>query len=313
MQVPVALLIFNRPETTQVVFDAIRQAKPSKLLVIADGPRLDKPNDLERCQQARDIVQKVDWDCELLTSFSDVNLGCKKRVYTGLSWVFSIVDRAIILEDDCCPHPSFFPYCAELLEYYRDDTRITSICGENAQFGREVTEYSYYFSRYFHGWGWATWRRAWQNYDIEMKLWPKAKNSKEFQSLFTDFWVERHWKNLFQDVYDGNISTCWDYQWIFNSFTQGGLSIIPQVNLISNIGFGANATHTYDQSSMFANVGTHPIEFPIHHNPLVIPNIEADCYEELTKFHVPDSMRRLKISLKEALKGNFRSLKRSFS
>lgn len=301
MKTPIVFIIFNRIESTQVVFEAIRQAKPERLLIIADGPRLDRPGEYQKCQEARSIIKAVDWDCEILTNFSSDNLGCGERIRSGLEWAFSLVEDAIILEDDCFPDPSFFPYCEELLDYYRNDTRITAICGENAQFGREVTPYSYYFSRYFHSWGWATWRRAWKKYDFDMKQWNHVKDSSEFKGLFADTWVENYWRNIFQGVYDKKINT-WDYQWIFYSFVQNGLSIIPKRNLISNIGFGEGATHTYDIADKFSKVETKPLEFPLMHNPFVIRNVAADNYEEVTKFHVPGDLKRVKISVKNTLR-----------
>ncbi len=175
IKTPVVVIIFKRTDTTEKVFEAIRLAKPPKLFVIADGPRADHPGEAEKCEAARAIIERVDWECEVLKNYSDTNLGCAKRVSSGLDWVFSNVEEAIILEDDCVPHLTFFPFCEELLEKYRYDTRIASISGQNVQFGRERTNYSYYFSRYNHCWGWATWRRAWQHFDFDMKLWPEIK------------------------------------------------------------------------------------------------------------------------------------------
>lgn len=150
---PVAALIFNRPSACQLLIDAIREAKPSKPLIIADGPRPDRHGEREACEASRAIMTNVDWDCELETNFSEVNLGCKQRVSSGLDWVFDIAEEAIILEDDCIPHPSFFRYCRELLTRYRDDTRIMAISGNNFQPQPQVTPFSYYFSRYNHSWG----------------------------------------------------------------------------------------------------------------------------------------------------------------
>ena len=150
---PVAFIIFNRPDTTKRVFAEIAKARPPKLLVIADGPRADHPADVEKCAAVRAIIDGVDWDCEVLKNYSDVNLGCKRRVSSGLDWVFDTVEEAIILEDDCLPHPTFFRFCEEMLEKYRDDKRIAMISGDNLQFGRKRTGYSYYFSRYPHIWG----------------------------------------------------------------------------------------------------------------------------------------------------------------
>src|SRR5665648_587346 len=164
LKTPVAFIIFNRPETTRRVFAEIAKARPTKLLVIADGPRATHPDDAEKCAVVRAIIDGVDWDCEVLKNYSDVNLGCKRRVSSGLDWVFDTVEEAIILEDDCLPHPTFFRFCEEMLAKYRDDKRIAMISGDNFQFGKKRTEYSYYFSRYTHIWGWASWRRAWDNY-----------------------------------------------------------------------------------------------------------------------------------------------------
>src|SRR3989344_7840291 len=166
---PVAFLLFNRPETTARVFAASARAKPPNLLVVADGPRANRPGEAELCAAARAVIEKVDWDCEVVTHFSEVNLGCKCRMSSGVDWVFQTVPEAILLEDDCLPHPSFFRFCEEMLEGYRNDERISMIGGTNFQKGRERSPDSYYFSRYTHIWGWASWRRAWQKiYDVEM-------------------------------------------------------------------------------------------------------------------------------------------------
>ena len=173
---PVAFLIFNRPELTRKVFASIAQARPSKLLVVADGPREDVSDDEENCSEARATIDRIDWDCEVLTNYSSVNMGCRARISTGLEWVFKNVEEAIILEDDCIPHPTFFRFCKELLARYRDDQRVMMISGNNFQMGRKWTPCSYYFSRFFHCWGWATWRRAWKHYDIDMGLWPALED-----------------------------------------------------------------------------------------------------------------------------------------
>src|SRR6185369_14461868 len=162
---PVAFIIFNRPDTTEKVFAEIARARPPKLLVIADGPRAGRAGEADRCAATRAIIDRVDWDCKVLTNYSDVNLGCKNRVASGIDWVFEQVPEAIILEDDCLPDPTFFRFCEELLIRYREDERISQICGANFQFGRKRSNDSYYFSRYNHIWGWASWRRAWQHYD----------------------------------------------------------------------------------------------------------------------------------------------------
>jgi hypothetical protein len=277
MKTPVAFIIFNRPDTTARVFEAIRQAKPPLLLVIADGARTSKVGETEKCAATRAIIDGVDWECEVRTNYSDMNLGCKRRVSSGINWVFEQVEEAIILEDDCLPHPTFFDYCDELLEKYRDDTRIMSISGDNFQFGRKRTSDSYYFSRYNHIWGWATWRRAWRHYDVNMKLWHTIRDGGWLNDILDNHSVMKVWQKNFQSVYDGKVDT-WDYQWIFACWTQSGLTILPNVNLISNIGFGSEATHTKNSDSKFANLPIEDIFFPLKHPEFIIQNTNADRY-----------------------------------
>lgn len=281
LSTPVAFIIFNRPDTTQKVFNAIRQAKPPKLLVIADGARIDKEGEAELCQQTRAIINQVDWDCEVLTNYSDVNLGYRKRVSSGLDWVFEQVEEAIILEDDCLPHPTFFRYCQELLEKYRDDERIMMISGDNFQFGRKRTEYSYYFSHYGHIWGWASWRRAWIKNDDSMKLWQELRDNNWLKDVLGNDQAVAYWSRIFQSVYDG--FNTWDYIWVFTMWVNNGLCILPEVNLISNIGFGSG-THTTSQNSPLADIAVESLSFPLKHPPFVIRNTQADNFTEQTLF-----------------------------
>ncbi|MEA5618346.1 glycosyltransferase family 2 protein [Cronbergia sp. UHCC 0137] len=275
MKTPVAFIIFNRPDTTKRVFEAIRQAKPPKLLIIADGSRTDRPGESEKCAIARAVIDGVDWECEVLKNYSDVNLGCKIRVSSGLDWVFSEVEEAIILEDDCLPHPSFFPFCEELLEKYRNDSRIMQICGSNLLKNQLNIDDSYYFSKYGPIWGWASWRRAWQYYDVDMKLWTEIRNEK----FYLDFCLSKEEASRRLDIYDRlkakKIDT-WDYQWGFAKMINSGLSIIPNLNLISNIGFNENATHVTDKNSPLANLPVYSVKFPLKYPSFVLRNIRAD-------------------------------------
>ncbi|MFM6693784.1 MAG: glycosyltransferase family 2 protein, partial [Microcystis panniformis] len=266
---PVAFLIFNRPDTTARVFEAIRQAKPPKLLVVADGPRPDRADDIEKCKAARAVIEGVDWDCEVLKNYSDLNLGCGKRPATGITWVFEQVEEAIILEDDCLPHATFFRFCEELLNYYRQDERIMVISGNNFQFGRNRTDYSYYFSRYNHIWGWASWRRAWQYFDYDLKLWPKIRKENWLTSILENRKVVKYWTKNFQRTYEGD-PTVWDYRWTFACWIQNGLTILPNHNLVSNIGFGEDATHTIGSKSRVANLPVKEMNFPLKHPPFLL-------------------------------------------
>lgn len=285
VNVPVALLIFNRPDTTERVFAAIRQAQPAQLFVIADGPRPDRAGEGDKCAATRAIIERIDWKCQVFKNYSNVNLGCAKRVSSGLSWVFEQVESAIVLEDDCLPHPTFFRFCEELLERYREDSRVTAICGQNIQFGRQRTAYSYYFSRYNPCWGWASWRRAWQHYDLNLKLWSEIRSAGVLEDILVDPKAVQYWTKIFQTIHDGHIKT-WDYQWQFACWLQNGSSIIPSVNLISNIGFGPEATHTVATSadSLYAEMPTEALTFPLRHPPFLIPHRRADNFIQNTAF-----------------------------
>jgi hypothetical protein len=294
LKTPIVFIIFKRADTTAKVFEVIRQVKPSKLLVIADGPRCDRPEEAEKCAATRAIIDRVDWDCEVIKNYADTNIGCGKRIATGLDWVFENVEEAIILEDDCVPEITFFRFCQELLEKYRDDKRIGSICGQNFQFGRNQTEDSYYFSRYSHMWGWATWRRAWQHFDFEMKLWPEVKQKKLLNDWFNDTQAVKNWNKTFQRAYDGTMN-CWDFQWIFACWMQSSLSILPSVDLVSNIGFGQDSTHTDEE---IVRIITQPIQFPLQHPSYLVRNIKADNYTQKTIFNYYNLYNSLKYRIK---------------
>ena len=277
---PVAFFIFNRPQTTARVFAEIRRAKPAHLLVIADGPREGVPDDAEKCAAARAVIEQVDWDCTVQKNYAAVNLGCKARMASGLDWVFATVEEAILLEDDILPHPTFFPFCQELLEKYRHDQRVMMISGCNFLFGHRRTADSYYFSRRVHCWGWATWRRAWQLYDVNMAAWPAFRDSGLLPEVLGPNKTHMlNWLNFMEATYQGLINT-WDYQWVFTLWTQNGLAVMPHVNLISNIGFGPGATHTAMTESLMANLPTTALEFPLKHPQFMIRDLLADNYEQ---------------------------------
>jgi hypothetical protein len=239
---PVALFVFNRPHLTAQVYERVRQARPRRLLVVADGPRASRPDDPELCKRTREVVSSPDWPCELLTNFSEANLGCRRRMGSGLDWVFQQCPEAIILEDDCLPSPSFFRFCSEMLRKYRTDTRIMHVSGDNFQDGRHRGSASYFFSRYPLSWGWASWSRAWRHYDINVSSWPAAYREHLLESILDDSREIQHWESIFDSAYRGKIDT-WDYQWVYACWRNGGLAIQPNENLVSNIGMGPDATH----------------------------------------------------------------------
>lgn len=277
LKAPVALLIFNRPGFTARVLQAVAQAKPRQLLVVADGPRPDMAGEAERCAAARAVIDRVDWDCEVLKNYSDVNLGCGLRPATGISWVFEQVEEAIILEDDCVPDSSFFRFCGELLERYRDDERIMHIAGST--YRREVfpMPYSYSFSCFNGAWGWASWRRAWKHFDLSLKQWPLLRETCWLADILEEEIAVPHWANEFEHAYEreGDVSY-WDQQWTFACWANSGLSILPRHNLVSNIGCCPDATHTLNAADPRANVPAEEMEFPLIHPPMVLQNRELD-------------------------------------
>ncbi|MEB3220000.1 MAG: glycosyltransferase family 2 protein [Nostocales cyanobacterium 94392] len=286
LETPITFIIFKRPHTTIKVFELIRQVKPKKLFVIADGPRNDREGEAEKCAATRAIIEKVDWDCEVIKNYSEVNLGCAKRVSSGLDWVFENVEETIILEDDCIPNITFFRFCEELLEKYRYDSRITSIAAQNAQLGRKRTDYSYYFSSYSHCWGWASWRRAWQHYDLHIKLWQEIKQSNVLDNILPNSKAVSYWQNIFDSIYENPTGITWDYQWTFACWMQGGLNIIPNVNLISNVGVGEDSTNfNSSQEFSFINLPTEEMKFPLNHPPYIVKNLQADKFIQDTVYH----------------------------
>jgi hypothetical protein len=251
LKTPVLFLIFNRPETTQKVFDMIRAVAPDDLYVAADGPRKDHPEDILYCRQAREISTRVDWDCRVHTLFREENFGCGNGVSSAITWFFNHVQSGIILEDDCIPNSSFFEFCQSLLQYYKNDDRVMMISGTNFLVNQPTSGTSYYFSRYYPLWGWASWQRAWQLYDRNMKRWPEFRKSGQLIEIFKDEDIVQHLEAMYQACYKKEIDT-WDIQWSFSCLLQNGYSVIPHVNLVSNIGY--NGVHSTGKRSKQHNL-----------------------------------------------------------
>lgn len=299
LKTPVAFIIFNRPDTTKRVFAEIAKAKPPKLLLVGDGARANREGEADKVAAARAIIDCVDWDCEVLTNFSDINLGCKRRVSSGLDWVFEQVEKAIILEDDCLPHPTFFRFCEELLERYRDDQRVGMISGDNFQFGHRLNDDSYYFSNINHIWGWASWRNRWQHdYDVALKHWPKIRDEGRMTEWFGTKTEQDSFSDNLEKVYQGKIDT-WDYQWNFGSRLNGRIAVMPNVNLISNIGFGVGATHTTGASA-FACMAVEEMPFPLKHPNAMFASINLDMIFN-NRVSQPTLSHRVKAKLKKLM------------
>jgi hypothetical protein len=274
----VLFLVFNRLDTTKQVFEAIRQAKPPRLYIAADGPRANRKGESDKVQAVRDFVMSgIDWECEIKTLFREENLGCKYGVSSGINWFFEHEEEGIILEDDVLPLPSFFDYCDELLDRYRDDSRIALISGCNLVSEHFTPNESYFFSRYNHIWGWASWRRAWQHYDVKMKNWPQWRDTGAIKNVSNgDVLFEHYWSEIFTRAEQGLIDT-WDYQWTFACWSQNMISILPKYNQIYNLGFGQDATHTTTVAPSFV-VDSVPqlLPMPLYHPEVVKVNQKID-------------------------------------
>jgi hypothetical protein len=276
MDTPVLLLAWRRPHALRQVIDAIRPIAPRRIFVACDGPSPERPGEDEKVIATRAVIeQEIDWLCQVERLYSDVNQGCRLGVSRAISWFFEQVEEGIILEDDCIPHPDFFSFCTTLLHRYRLDTRVWCISGSNFQNGQWRGDGSYYFSRYNHCWGWATWRRCWEHYDGDLSQWPSVRDSCLFNVILEDPPERSYWRAIFQRLVDRGEPDTWDYQWTFTCLVNGGLTALPNRNLVSNVGFGVDATHT-----IFGAVDTTIIEGvdPNHHPSFLLRNAAADRY-----------------------------------
>ncbi len=278
MKSAILFLVFNRPDTTQQVLEAIRGARPPRLYVAADGPRPDREGEAERCAEVRRIATGVDWPCEVKVLFQDMNLGCRLGPVRGIDWFFEHEEEGIILEDDILPLSTFFPYCDELLERFRGEGRVGLVSGSNPISNRFVPPDSYFFSRAIRIWGWASWRRAWQHYDVDMQAWPAWRDQGGLRSISDGSrWFESHWRDLFELSYRGGVDW-WSYQWVFACWYHGMVCILPADSQIHNLGFGSDAAHTVMSPPAYMRESVpEPLAFPLRHPPDVQRNPAVDA------------------------------------
>lgn len=284
---PILFLTFNRLDTTQKVFAAIRQARPRRIYVASDGPRLDRGSDAEKVQCVREyVIDNIDWDCEVKTLFRQQNLGCRIAVSSAIDWFFGHEAEGIILEDDCLPDATFFPYAEEMLIRYRDDKRIMSISGNQFHSDKNHFPHSYSFSRYSHMWGWASWRRAWEYYDRDMTQWAMLRNT-DWLLIVGDknIFFKYYWTQQFDKTFMGKINT-WDYQWFFSCWSHSGLTIVPNVNLVRNIGHGEDATHTIYIDNWLSNLPFRSLTFPLSHPLSIIRDHVVDKITDEKRFKI---------------------------
>ena len=309
--IPVLLVIFNRPDTTLKVLNGIREARPKKLYVAADGPRPNKDGEAKNCQETREVVLNgVDWDCEVFLLFRTENVGCALGVSQAVSWFFENEEMGIILEDDCFPDETFFSFCAEMLHHYRNDERVMHISGFNIQNGKTRGNASYYFSRYAEVWGWATWRRAWNLFDFDMNTYSDFISNNGLDIIFKDPAVKKRWYKNFRFVKSEIPSTIWDYRWMYSIWKENGLCITPNISVVQNIGFDERAFHTKSPDNPFAKVTCGKIT-NVKHPAIMIPNSEADDLTTAVR-HQPPLHIRAKLKLRYLAKNFLISVKAFF-
>ncbi|MBQ7225174.1 MAG: hypothetical protein IJX02_01075 [Clostridia bacterium] len=281
---PVLLIFFNRPDTFAKVFEKVREAKPKTLILAQDGPRNE--NDVAGINECRKIAESVDWECEVIRQYSDVNLGCGVRPQSAISFALEKYESVIILEDDCVPSPSFFPYCEELLEKYKDDERIGYISGLNHFETWDCGDQDYFFAKAGSIGAWATWRRAWKpHYDYYAENINDPYVVKLYQQQVGDKYIAnsriQSLKKANNSLNNGEKLSYWDTQWGFAHYTQGLMVIVPKKNLICNIGVGASSTHAtkltttkYVKYKNIVFIPTYLLEFPLKHPKACVADLE---------------------------------------
>lgn len=291
LSIPILLIIFNRLDTAKSVFEEIRMIKPLKLYIAGDGARENKSGEIEKVMEVREyILSNIDWECDVKTLFRKKNYGCGPNVKLSIDWFFKYETMGIILEDDTIPTKSFFYYCKDLLFKYENDDRVGMISGVN-HIGSETFNSSYTFSKYKSCWGWATWKRSWLNMDFEMS-WLKTENRNDIiKNMGYSKKSEPHWKNTLTLIENKKVSA-WDWQWYFSLAAQNQLCIFPKTNLISNIGFGEDATHTFGEAPRHY-LKTFELEFPLKGPKYILENSEFDkSFEKKQIFENPFSFKR---------------------
>lgn len=287
--VPIIFLVFNRPGLTGQVFARIRDVRPERLFVVADGPRLDRADDKERCREVRELIDRgIDWPCEVIRDYSEVNLGCANRVSSGVTNAFRLVEEAIILEDDCLPDPSFFAFCAEMLTRYGNDSRVGQIGGTTFRRTPPAGGDSYYWSQYPHCWGWATWRRAWRLYDHNMGEWASVLQRQRATGAISSRTEFAYWERMLSATAGGRVDS-WAYRWTAALWAHECLSVLPAVSLVENTGFGTDASHTTEGIAPVSGA----LKFPLQHPSAMLRDSEADGEVGRRIFRLPTLAARL--------------------
>jgi hypothetical protein len=280
---PVVLVIFNRPEETSMVLESIRAARPRSLFVISDGPRPHVSDDATKVLACRELISSIDWPCDVELNYSEENMGCRARIVSGLSWVFTKADRAIILEDDCLPSEDFFEFCESLLTKFENNYSVGSISGWNSFPDQNEDTSDYYFSIYPRPWGWATWRRTWEIYEESICDDGQFLASKEFSGKTNSMASRRFWQMLSEQIARKSLDT-WDVQLLFSFWRNNLVSVVPRLNLVRNIGFASTATHTKDPNTWYARVPASRLRMPLVHPKDFLVNKSKDKETEHREF-----------------------------
>ena len=280
----VLFLVFNRPDTTKKVFEAIREARPPRLYIASDGARENKIGEKEKCDEVKKIVENIDWECEVKTLFRNKNLGCGVAVSEAINWFFENEEDGIILEDDCLPDQTFFSYCETMLDYYKDNESVMHISASHYldfKYGNS----SYYFTSIEDCWGWASWRSAWEHFDFTLEKYPLQMIEEKLFYMYSNYEMRDYWKNICVSMKENNKTDIWDYQWTLSIIANDGICINSNTNLISNIGFDGDGTHTFGKNHPLANTPTYPLT-DIKHSTNIKRSMFIDEYIMKSRYSV---------------------------
>lgn len=291
---PILIIAWRRPSHTQELINCLRKVKPTCIYIACDGPNQSRQGEEEKVAKTRSVLDSINWNCDIHKLYHSGNQGCFYGVTSAINWFFSQIDYGIILEDDCIPHLDFFPFCEELLSAYRFDSRVWAISGNNFQNGKWTGKADYYFSKYFHCWGWATWRRAWEQYDGHIDSFKLLDKSEAFRNLFGSRIEAEYWIKCFNSITSEDIPTTWDHQFFYAMLINNALSIMPNRNLVSNIGFGIDATHCAQADIQYL-ADRRGLKLAIHPQ-YIKPDLDADLYTFKNTFTTFVSRRRLYVS-----------------
>lgn len=304
---PVLLIFFNRADCVEQTLGAIRAARPPRIYLATDAPRPDVPTDVARCAAAQAMVDRlIDWPCTVQRRKTSTNRGSGETVAAAIFWFFTHEERGLIFEDDCLPDPAFFPFCAELLDRYADDPRVAMISGDQFVPGGWACQdgASYAFVRLSQIWGWATWRRAWANFDPTMAAWPGDRERRMLHRIFRSRHDRKYWDRRFTWCHRNEMNV-WDYRWAYARWHHDQVGIVPARNLVSNIGFRPDALHT-TMAHPVAAMPTQPLQLPLRHPPTVAIDYQLDARTARILFYEGDWLTYQRDKLLRRVRALFR-------